>query len=93
MEYAIKVRCIFWGPLSDSEDTIERDLEIVSKYTRQFAHVLVNEMLLSRCGCSEAGDMLRDLIDKEHETAQEYRKMYEDLRVEVGKGKGQPGRD
>jgi len=80
MEYEIKVRCIFWGPVSDSEDMIESDLEIVNKYTRQFAQVLVNGMLLYRCGCSEAGDMLKDLINKENETAQEYKKMYEELR-------------
>ena len=80
MEYEIKVRCIFWGPVSDSEDMIESDLEIVNKYTRQFAQVLVNGMLLYRSGCSEAGDMLKDLINKENETAQEYKKMYEELR-------------
>jgi hypothetical protein len=88
MECEIKVRCIFWGSLSDLEYTIERDLGIVNKYTRQFAQVLVNGMLLYRCGCSEAEDMLRDLIDKENETAQKYRKMYEELRVEAGKSNG-----
>lgn len=80
MEYEIKLRCTFWGSLSDSKDIIEKDLEMVSKYTRQFAQVLVNGMLLYRCGYREAGDILKDLINKENETAQEYRKMYEELR-------------
>lgn len=79
MEYEIRVRCTFWRPLSDSKDMIEKDLEIVSKYTRQFAQVLVNGMLLYRFGYREAGDMLKDLINKENETAQEYGKMYEQL--------------
>jgi hypothetical protein len=79
MEYEIKVRCTVWASDGDSKNSIEKDLKIVSKYTRQFAQVLVNGMLLYRCGYEKAGDMLEDLINKENETAQEYRKMYEEL--------------
>ncbi len=79
MEYEIKVRCTVWTSDGDSKNSIERDLKMVSKYTRQFAQVLVNGMLLYRCGYDKAGDMLRGLIKKENETAQEYRKMYEEL--------------
>lgn len=79
MEYEIKVRCMVWESFASSKGMIEKDLEIVSKYTRQFAQVLVNGMLLYRCGYEKAGDMLKDLIDKEYETAQEYGKMYEEL--------------
>lgn len=88
MEYEIRVRCTFWRALSDSEAMIEKDLEIVSKYTRQFAQVPVNGMLLYRSGYREAGDMLKDLINKENETAQQYGKMYEQL----PKSNGEPGR-
>jgi hypothetical protein len=80
MEYEIKVRCTVWASDGDSKSSIEKDLKMVSKYTRQFAQVLVNGMQLYRCGYEKAGDMLKELIDKEYETAQEYGKMYEELR-------------
>ena len=80
MEYEIKVRCTIWGSFAGSKNMIEKDLEMVSKYTRQFAQVLVNGMLLNRYGYRKAGHMLKDLISKENETAREYRKMYEELR-------------
>jgi hypothetical protein len=50
---------------------IEKDLEMVSKYPGKFAQVLVNGRLLNLYGHTEAGDMLKNLIDTENETAQE----------------------